>query len=78
MADQMTAEIITEAVERQAGDPSDSFEVIVDDPRRADWRLKAARHGRRGVRLACYRMNKRDVDVQLTYTVNTALSALDF
>ena len=40
LADPMTAGIIKAAVTDQATSPRDTFEVIVDDPRRADWRLK--------------------------------------
>jgi hypothetical protein len=76
LADPTAAEIIARAVRRQANDPHDAFEVIVDNPRSANWRLRAWREDRRRVHLACYRMTERDQDVQFTRTVNDALAAL--
>ena len=77
LADPMTAGIIKAAVTDQATSPRDTFEVIVDDPRRADWRLKGRPVDRRRVRLICYRPTERDQDVQLLYAVNDALTALE-
>ena len=75
--DTLSTQIIRQAVARQALSPSDSFEVIVDDPVTANWRLKACRgHHRSEVRLSCHRMTERDADVQLKHIVNDALSAL--
>ena len=76
-SDPATAAIITTAVRNQASTPRDAFEVIVDDPRRADWRLKSRNGNKRQIRLACYRMVMRDADAELERAVNSALSALE-
>ena len=73
----ITAEIVRRAVDRNASDPHASFEVIVDNPSSANWRLKGLSKDPRRVHLACYRMTERDSDVQLMHTVNDALSALE-
>lgn len=72
------ADITADSVEHQAAHPQDRYEFIVDDPRRACWRLRASRnHGR--VRLAYYPVNppgsgaRREVE----RTVNDALRALE-
>ena len=54
LTDPAVEEIIASAVERQTRDPQPTFEVIVDDPRSARWRLKADPRDRRRVRLAYY------------------------
>lgn len=77
LADPDAAGIITDAVRRQACTPRDGFEVIVDDPWTANWRLTPLRKDRRRVHLACYRITRRDSDTQLAHTVNEALSALE-
>lgn len=75
--DLLSTQIIRQAVARQALSPSDSLEVIVDNPATANWRLKACRgHHRSEVRLACYRISERESDMELLRTVNDALSAL--
>ena len=73
----LAAQIITEATEHQVRDPQSSFEVIVDSPYAANWRLKARSEDRRQVRLACFRVTRRDSDAQFERTVNDALAAVE-
>ena len=54
LTDPRTAEIARRAIERNARDPQASFEVIVDDPGSARFRLKTRSDDRRRVRLAYY------------------------
>jgi len=75
LADAVTRDVVTSAVSRQALKRSDSFEVIVDAPYIANWRLKPAVSGRR-VRLACYRLNESAADRRREEAVNTALRAI--
>lgn len=75
--DPEAADITERAVERNARQPQDRFECIVDDPRRANWRLRSRSVDRSRVRLACYRINRRDVDDGVERTVNEALRALE-
>ena len=77
LADPATAGIITNAIWRQASNPRDSFELVVDSPASANWRLKARSEDRRRVYLTCYRRVEREPDAQLVHTVNEALSALE-
>lgn len=78
LADETTAEVITDLIERHVRDPKPGFEVIVDDPISAKWRLKAGRWPSRYlVVLTCYRLHPREADVELERTVNEALRALD-
>ena len=77
LADPVTAGIIEGSIERQACNPRDSFELVVDSPASANWRLKARSEDRRRVYLTCYRRVEREPDAQLVHTVNEALSALE-
>jgi hypothetical protein len=77
LANPIVAAALTAAIRHQIRDPNDGFEFIVDDPRSANWRLKARIEDRRRVHLACYRTTRRESDLLLTHTVNGALSALD-
>lgn len=77
LADPMTAIVVTDLVERQARDPQPGFEVIVDDPISAKWRLKPDPRDRRRVRLACYRVRPGSIAEELERTVNDALRALE-
>src|ERR1035441_10653371 len=52
LADPVVAAVATVAIGRQARQPVDSFEFIVDDPGSARWRLRARRDDRTRVRLA--------------------------
>lgn len=76
LLDPIILEIIRPAVRRQAENPARWFEVIVDDPRQANWRLRPHRTEPGRVRLACFRMTMRDEDVTLERTVNEALAVL--
>lgn len=71
------AAIVAGLVDRQVKNRHDSFEVIVDDPASASWRLKSRSEDRKRVRLACYRLNRRESDDELERTVNEALEALE-
>ncbi len=76
-ADPAVASVITEAIERQARDPQPGFEVIVDDPISAKWRLHADNRDRRRVLLYIHRARHSDADAGLSRTVNDALRALE-
>lgn len=55
LSDPTVADVVRQAIMRHAATPYAAFEVIIDDPISANWRLKA--HATPGqVRLACYRM----------------------
>lgn len=73
--DPEAADIAAQAVERNARAPQNRFEFIVDDPFKANWRLRTRSTG--GVRLACYRIRRRPADDDLERTVNEALRALE-
>jgi hypothetical protein len=75
--DPEAADIIAQAVERNARAPQARFECIVDPPRRANWRLRSRSVDRSRVRLACYRIARRPADSELERTVNEALRALE-
>ncbi len=75
-ADPVTAEVVTEAIERQARDPHPGFEVIVDDPITAKWRLKPDNQAPRRVLLFIIHTRHSEADAELSRTVNDALRAL--
>jgi|SRR5581483_9967186 len=75
--DPEAADITAQAVERNARAPQDRFEFIVDNPLKANWRLRTRSVDRRRVRLACYRIRRRPADEDLERTVNEALRALE-
>ena len=52
--DPVTAAAVSASVEYNERHPAASFEVIVDDPRSARWRLKARSDDRRRVRVAYF------------------------
>jgi hypothetical protein len=76
LGDPVTAEIIADQIERQIQSPQDWFEVIVDTPCLARWRLKARSDDRRRVRLHCYRALPSTAESSLEATMNDALRAL--
>ncbi len=67
-----------DAIDRQTRDPQASFEFIVDDPRRACWRLKPDSRDRRRVRLAYFPVIPPGSESrrELERTVNEALEGL--
>jgi hypothetical protein len=76
--DPEAADITADSVEHQVTHPQDRYEFIVDDPRRACWRLRASRnHGR--VRLAYYPVTPPGPESrrEIERTVNDALRALE-
>ena len=79
LADPTTAEVITEAIERQSRDPHPGFEVIVDDPAAARFRLKTRSDDHRRVRLAYYPVFPPGSNAgnALEAIVNDALQALE-
>jgi hypothetical protein len=79
LTDPRTAEIVARAIERNARDPQASFEVIVDDPGSARFRLKARSEDRRRVRLAYYPVSPPGsvAGNALEVIVNDALRALE-
>jgi hypothetical protein len=76
LADPVTAEVVTGLIERHVRDPHAPFEVIVDDPAAANWRLHADSRDRSRVLLYIYRMRPSEADIDLSRTVNDALRAL--
>lgn len=77
LTDQHIRQIVAENVARQAEAPLASFEVIVDNPISANWRLKADGQDQRRVRLACYRMNPAADDRERERRINTALQTIE-
>lgn len=76
--DPEAADITADSVEHQVTHPQDRYEFIVDDPRRACWRLRASRnHGR--VRLAYHPVSPPGSEArrEVERTVNDALRALE-
>ena len=77
LTDPTTAEAITDLIERHARNPQDPFDVIVDDPISATWRLHADNRERWRVLLFIHRTRHSDADTELCRTVNDALRALE-
>ena len=77
--DPVTAAAVSASVEYNERHPAASFEVIVDDPRRACWRLKARSDDRRRVRVAYFPVLPPDsLDAYAFESlVNDALRALE-
>src|ERR1039457_3336489 len=78
LADPATTELVTDLIERHVRDPLAPFEVIVDDPRSAKWRLHADNRDRRRVLLYIHRASPSDADAEPSRTVQDALRALEF
>ena len=78
LAAPVIAAFVTRLIERHARDPLAPFEVIVDDPRAAKWRLHADNRDRCRVLLYIHRASPSDADAELSRTVNDALRALEF
>ncbi|MFG2001619.1 hypothetical protein ACGFNU_20955 [Spirillospora sp. NPDC048911] len=76
MGSPVTTQIISDAVARQADQGSEHFEVIIDDPILANWRLKADRQDPRRVRLACCRLRVSLADQEREKRINTVLAAI--
>src|ERR1035438_8404159 len=76
LRDPITAEIVREHVSANVRRQC-LIEVIVDDPRRANWRLVRAPHDRRRVHLGCWKLNRTDADSERWARLNTALDALE-
>jgi hypothetical protein len=76
--DAEAADITADSVEHQAAHPQDRYEFIVDDPRRACWRLRASKNKGR-VRLACYPATPPGSEShrEVERIVNDALRALE-
>lgn len=77
--DPATARLVTDTIEHQARHPEASFEIIVDDPGSARFRLKSASWDRRRVRLAYFPVLPPGsvAGNTLESTVNNALRALE-
>lgn len=73
--DPVVADIVRQAITRHAETPNPAFEVIIDDPGVANWRLKA--HTTPGrIRLACYRTERRVDERAMESRVNRDLDRL--
>ena len=77
LADPVVATFVTDLIERHARNPQDPFEVIVDDPISAKWRLHADNRDRCRVLLYIHRASPSDADAGLSRAVNDALRALE-
>jgi hypothetical protein len=77
LADPTTAKVVTDLIERHVRDPQAPFEVIVDDPISAKWRLHADNRDRCRVLLYIHRARPAEADAELSRTVNDALRALE-
>jgi hypothetical protein len=77
LADPIVATVVTDAVERHARNPEGPFEVIVDDPITAKWRLHADNRDRCRVLLYIHCQRPSEADAELSRTVNDALRALE-
>lgn len=73
LTDPGVASEVRAAVERHVRSPSRAFEVIIDDPAVANWRLRAARDSSGRVRLACYRFGPSAADLDRERRVNEVL-----
>lgn len=76
LKDPVVAEVIGEAVQRHHTSPNDAFEAILDGS--ANWKLKPEGRDTGRVRLACYRLNKRDEDQKLVERVNAAFAEIRY
>jgi len=76
LTDPATAEVITNLIKHHVRYPQAPFEVIVDDPVSAKWRLHADNRDRRRVLLYIHRTRHSEADAELSRTVNDALRAL--
>ncbi|QXV57369.1 hypothetical protein [Amycolatopsis sp. TNS106] len=70
------AEVVRNAVARYAADPTAEFECIVDNPGLANWRLRPGRNEPGRVRLACYRYQETQADVERVRRVDAALEQI--
>lgn len=77
LADETTAEVVTDLIDRHGRDPETPFEVIVDDPAAAKWRLHADPQDRSRVLLYIHRTRHSEADADLSRAVNDALRALE-
>lgn len=77
LTDPATALVVTDLIAWQARNPKDGFEVIVDNPVSAKWRLHADNRDRRRVLLYIHRARPSEADAELSRTVNDALRALE-
>lgn len=77
LADPSTAKVVTDLIEHHARYPLAPFEVIVDDPISAKWRLHADNRDRSRVLLFIHHARPSESDAGLCRTVNDALRALE-
>ena len=77
LAHPVTAKVVTDLIEKHARNPQDPFEIIVDDPIPAKWRLRADNRDRSRVLLYIHRSGHSEADAELCGTVNDALRALE-
>jgi hypothetical protein len=78
LTDPVTKVVVTELIEHHARNPQVPFEVIVDDPVAAKWRLRPDSQDRARVLLFIHRTGLRGNDDALrAVTVNDALRALE-
>ena len=75
LRDPAIAGMVRNAVLRNARTQS-GLEIIVDDPRRANWKLVAAARDRSRVRLGCWRVNLTDADRERLERLNAALDVI--
>jgi hypothetical protein len=76
LADNITADIVRNAVARHADQPQHTFECIIDNPSVANWRLKPHHDVPARVRLACCRVHPTPHDDDRERRINKVLNQL--
>lgn len=76
LADNTTAQIVRSAVAKHVAAPAATFEVILDSPVTANWRLRADREKPAHVRVACYRVTPTQMDLDREQQLNDRLAEL--
>lgn len=76
LADETTAAMARNAIARHATAPADPFEVIIDSPTLANWRLRPHRERPKRVRIACYRFELSAEDLAKEQRINATLERI--
>lgn len=77
LRDPVTAGIVRKHIWLAHTGTRSHLEVIVDDPRTANWRLVGAFHARRRVHLGCWKVSPSESDLERVRRLNAALDALE-
>lgn len=76
LAEPDTASLVRKVIAQHVAVPTSSFEVILDSPTLANWRLRAHREHPSRVRLACHRLEQTSTDLDQEQRVNAALDRI--